>query len=584
MSAVDGDYSIPGSRRVEAGLVEVAEGEAFPYEGEWKEPDPFELKENGNAEYKKGNYRVAIDIWKLALKQSLKLSCRHPSKALFDIQMTLRMNLALGFIRDDDLVMAKEHMMVVFQNKHDEPKVFYRFAEIYLGLQDYEKALSMVDGGLKEFPEDVALKSLRARIHQCEREYDRQRDVVLKERVSLDLKDGRSDRVVGDGLMRFDRSEYSSLLKGEAGEGWRALSSRLIEWRFNTDELHKGEVHTDIDDSNSALWRHCWTSERLKDDKSIIYGTIPLSILSVLQHILIQPSMDSMDTSITFRGSIKKPGPLPQRSVNPQKLLPFKQSIVDWLTRQSTDSINRPFTIHCIGSRGDMEMETKWGMILERCPALETLQVVMVGFLDSDDVYSRRLSDGYLSPPLIKTNRWRINQRVIARLYKGNYTEFINSELVQPSILNNNIHPLHPDLILIPEPSFHKHFQDWIPTIAILLLANIPILFLGQSVITEEFVSQDAISITKVLDLIKADYVLSPKWNRFGIPLDPGEDAPPMNLIIDDNKEISYQGPSGKYAFVTMCKGLKEDAPSEVLVKLANGEGIEELVALANIH
>eukprot|EP01057_Protomagalhaensia_wolfi_P002138 Protomagalhaensia_wolfi_Nauph_80__2137@NODE_2373_length_1111_cov_148_417910_g1859_i0_p3_GENE_NODE_2373_length_1111_cov_148_417910_g1859_i0NODE_2373_length_1111_cov_148_417910_g1859_i0_p3_ORF_typecomplete_len106_score21_85_NODE_2373_length_1111_cov_148_417910_g1859_i0615932 len=87
--------------RVEVKRVEIT-GEAtrdeFIYEGdeeeEFRQPDPYELKEAGNIEFQKGNYGVAIDIWKEGLKEALKQSCRNPSKALFDIQMSLRMNLA----------------------------------------------------------------------------------------------------------------------------------------------------------------------------------------------------------------------------------------------------------------------------------------------------------------------------------------------------------------------------------------------------------------------------------------------------------------------------------------------------------
>lgn len=100
----------------------------------WKPLDPIELKEKGNGLFRDGDINAAIEVWKQALKAALKKSVREPSPKLTELQTSLRMNLALGFMKEEDYIMAKEHILVVYENAPKDVKIFYRLAEIYLGL------------------------------------------------------------------------------------------------------------------------------------------------------------------------------------------------------------------------------------------------------------------------------------------------------------------------------------------------------------------------------------------------------------------------------------------------------------------
>eukprot|EP01053_Blabericola_migrator_P000825 Blabericola_migrator_1__824@NODE_1202_length_5123_cov_39_383900_g814_i0_p1_GENE_NODE_1202_length_5123_cov_39_383900_g814_i0NODE_1202_length_5123_cov_39_383900_g814_i0_p1_ORF_typecomplete_len610_score126_58TPR_15/PF13429_6/23TPR_15/PF13429_6/0_00051ANAPC3/PF12895_7/25ANAPC3/PF12895_7/0_11TPR_19/PF14559_6/0_0069TPR_8/PF13181_6/6_2e02TPR_8/PF13181_6/0_038YfiO/PF13525_6/2_4e02YfiO/PF13525_6/0_12TPR_16/PF13432_6/59TPR_16/PF13432_6/3_1TPR_2/PF07719_17/6_2TPR_2/PF07719_17/32Rapsyn_N/PF10579_9/0_13Rapsy len=515
--------------------------------------------------------------------------------------------------------MAKEHMMVVFENKHDSPKVFYRFAEIYLGLQDYDKAKMMVTQGLKDFPNDAALRALHNRIIVEIHEYNAQlRTKLQKQEVILDLGDERSNTAAApEGLQLLDKSESEPLLNSDSVAERKQLANKLIQWRHAAEVVNKGEVQSDLDDwKQSDMWRKCWSAERLKYDKSILHAVLPLTLLSLFERILIGVPEDVADLGVEWEGKRCQLGTLPTRPISINAVEVLRGDIVEWLTRNSVvfKDFYRPFTIHFLGARGDMEMESQWHLILERCPFLETLQVVLIGFRDNDDPYSRKLSPEteYLSPPLVKKNGWRLAQKVVARLYKGDYMSFLTSELVKkttateqmqdtrigevllPSMLTDLSHPFHPDLVVIPEPSFHDNFQSWVTSIATLALSGKALVLLGQSVLADT-ISHEALSIPRVIDLLGMNYVLGPEWNKFAVPLDPGADAPEMLLTVDGREGTPYRGPSGKYACKTSCleedchdlpsvvtvvKGFRDNAAKGLLTKLANDGGIEELVSL----
>eukprot|EP01057_Protomagalhaensia_wolfi_P003251 Protomagalhaensia_wolfi_Nauph_80__3250@NODE_3306_length_831_cov_184_332071_g1859_i3_p1_GENE_NODE_3306_length_831_cov_184_332071_g1859_i3NODE_3306_length_831_cov_184_332071_g1859_i3_p1_ORF_typecomplete_len108_score14_50_NODE_3306_length_831_cov_184_332071_g1859_i3330653 len=94
----------------------------------------------------------------------------------------------------------------------------------------------MVEGGLKQFPEDVALRSLKLKINQAQKEYDHQTKMAMKNRISLDLNDSRSDSPSIKGLLKFDRSAHSSLLKGE--------DSNPMEWKLMEVENKSGSFNS----------------------------------------------------------------------------------------------------------------------------------------------------------------------------------------------------------------------------------------------------------------------------------------------------------------------------------------------------
>lgn len=84
----------------------------------------------------------------------------------------------------------------------------------------------------------------------------------------------------------------------------------------------------------------------------------------------------------------------------------------------------RHLTIHIIGVRGDIEMECQWTSVLKRIPKLKTLQIVFIGFHDSDDRWTRGLREGVISPPLTKSQGLSGGKKLTCRLFKGLYQLF----------------------------------------------------------------------------------------------------------------------------------------------------------------
>lgn len=85
----------------------------------------------------------------------------------------------------------------------------------------------------------------------------------------------------------------------------------------------------------------------------------------------------------------------------------------------------RHLTVHVIGARGDVEMESQWTAVLRRIPKLRTLEIVFIGFQDSDDRWSRGLREGVMSPPLAKSKGLTGGKKLICRLFKGLYQLFL---------------------------------------------------------------------------------------------------------------------------------------------------------------
>lgn len=97
----------------------------------------------------------------------------------------------------------------------------------------------------------------------------------------------------------------------------------------------------------------------------------------------------------------------------------FRRRLVDAVCHRQC------FTIHVLGARGDVEMESHWTVFLRRVPQLKHLRIVFIGFVDADDRWARSLREGIISPPLTKSQGLQNGQRVTCWLYKGLYQLFL---------------------------------------------------------------------------------------------------------------------------------------------------------------
>lgn len=125
---------------------------------------PFKLREKGNEQYAQSHYEEAIRFWMLGLKETLKRSVRTPSAALYQnqvrvarrdrrtsnklrpepcvfhnnavpfshsslpIQITCRLNMAMGYLKLGEWVEAKEQAELVLEQRPGSVKALYRMA------------------------------------------------------------------------------------------------------------------------------------------------------------------------------------------------------------------------------------------------------------------------------------------------------------------------------------------------------------------------------------------------------------------------------------------------------------------------
>lgn len=97
---------------------------------------PVELKNRGNASFKKGDYFVALETWRLGLKQTLKASMNGIlSKDNHDLCSIFRLNMAQALIKTKDWSEALDQLEVVLSAEPENVKALFRKAQAYYDLQ-----------------------------------------------------------------------------------------------------------------------------------------------------------------------------------------------------------------------------------------------------------------------------------------------------------------------------------------------------------------------------------------------------------------------------------------------------------------
>ncbi|EZG81035.1 hypothetical protein GNI_020370 [Gregarina niphandrodes] len=633
----DGDRECHGGAAVsETPVDELPSGEVPAYLCQ----DPYELKERGNRLYETEKYMEAVEMWKQGLKRALQKSVRDPSMEWVALQTRLRLNIAQGFIKYEDYVMAKEHLMVIMDHDPTNSKAIFRLAQVYDGLQDFEKAVGILRRGIQLHPEEAAFKVLYNELVIKERD---SRQKSPKTVVDLNaIKDIRSEPVIEK--PRLDVEQYRSILiadepvRGEAVMGDEAvtgnnygavndLRQKMIEWKCKiplsdtpTRVEQQDHVDGDLDDWHDKMWLSVYTHERLVDDKTVLQHSLPLSVLYGLDCVLFpymveRPKNIMVDLCSGARLTLPELAWVPVEGDSRSGVSPKvgcgelgcgelgcgelglkaeeRMSVAHALTRTGTN----PFTIHVLNARGDDEMEVKWSSMLKRLPSLDNLQTIMIGFCDPSDPYSKTLTaSDYLSPQLSQTSMVRgVSHKLLCRLYKGAYLEFLDSESVKKQtktahltcqevngvkvspILTNPNHPFHPDLVVVPQCNLSRRFDEYIPVLAMLCLTNTLILFLGHS--SCEFPSHEAVQLPDILKELNARFITQPYWNPFMLPVKPDDDCPPMN-VLKRNPDgsmtaIDFKGVSAKYAFGLWIKGFINDSEKLLTDLIKSSENVQ---------
>ncbi|CEM23842.1 unnamed protein product [Vitrella brassicaformis CCMP3155] len=323
--------------------------------------NPLAVKQAGNDAFKRGEYKAAVDLWKLALKEILKAGVAASrldqeqagggGGGSFEEQLTLRLNMAQGYLKLDEPDNTVTQCEFVLNHRPDNVKALYRLALAYHHMQDWDKSLSTVDRLLSVDPENAAAKQLRATVKADKRRAAQQTSKLYAGMMRSALEEGC-----------FETGQEST------PEAAVASSSYAEEDKY---------IFFDPDDLSSQLWRQCHTVDALKKDRRPLLLSYPLTVLNALNQLHPPP----------------------------------------------VNELAKPRVVmHVVGVAGDYEAEAQWSAILTRVPSLKELIVVLVGFLGEGDRWGKELTYGMLGPPLPKT--LESGQTLECRHFRGLYHEF----------------------------------------------------------------------------------------------------------------------------------------------------------------
>lgn len=612
---------------------------------DFKPVQPWDLRDAGNALYREGKYKEAIEMWLRSLKESLKQSCRMPSAQLYENQLLCRLNMSMAYLKLEDWVEAKEQAQLVLEQRPSHVKALFRLAQALEQLQDWSRCgktlQSLVDIARKaigdaettgenpraavvaqpsaygeedgngvvnlenECPVDLAgyqpdqilklVAQMRNRIIQARAEYAEKETKLLRgigehlaeiwtspsadtaapcsEQPNVALKEDAvklsKDAFLGADpakVVQWDHqkcrqvSDAEQLSTVQTGAKVNALRGSVSPLSLTADKVFKDtavDVNED-DDPRNPLWTSAHDAEFFKFDQRPTTLSLPFSVAYLIQLGLTMRKAEangggtSTETHFT-EADWNDSGPLCQ----------FQRRLMDALCNRSQ------LTVHILGARGDVEMESHWTALIRRIPSLKLLRIVFVGFVDPDDRWSRSLREGVISPPLTKTQGLTNGQRVTCWLYKGLYQLFLTEHL---NVLVDPAHEFHPDLVLVSEPRLARYFDSWIPVVQKLLDANIPIAFTGYSAV--DVATHDAANLPVVLKELKARWVVPMQPNLYRVQVKPDASLPPMPLWTPQgDAPAEYSGISAKHAVVGCVMGY-DDQQEEAASQLAS---VEEL-------
>ncbi|KAH0475885.1 MAG: hypothetical protein KVP17_001749 [Porospora cf. gigantea B] len=340
---------------------------------------PRDIHAEANSQWKNHDVEAAVELWKRALKESLKLSVSQPDKELFDLGMTCRLNLAQAYLDLEDYESVLNQTQVVLNYDGSSPKALYRRAQAQMALGNVDMVLETCSRLLADQPENSAVQALIQKAQQAQRDTQKAQDVFYKR--AFDKQRARPELI-------------------EAPEALAESADVLIAWKHDTDEALGPDT----------LWNQPAEMRYQKEPPRACTLTFPFALLFALQNALFLHNKDPWSRGLRSL--------LHRKLVNRETLRPTGK---------------RPLCLYVLGARGDAEFQASWVALLERLPMVDHLRVVLIGFMDDDDQIGTRLAPHTLSPPLCKPVQGSQHRTVKVQMFKGSFQEFVAVSEIEPS-------------------------------------------------------------------------------------------------------------------------------------------------------
>ncbi|KAH0485114.1 MAG: uncharacterized protein KVP18_002109 [Porospora cf. gigantea A] len=452
---------------------------------------PRDIHTEANSQWKKHNVEAAVELWKRALKGSLKLSVSKPDKELFDLGMTCRLNLAQAYLNLEDYESVLNQTQVVLNYDGSNPKALYRRAQAEMALGNVDMVLETCSHLLADQPENTAVQALKQKAQQAQRDTERAQDMFYKR--AFDKQRARPELI-------------------EAPEALAESTDVLIAWKHDTDEALGPD----------SLWKQPEEMRYQKEPPRSCTLTFPFALLFALQNALFFHNKDTLGGGL--------------RSLLHRKLV---------VRDTALPTGKRPLCLYVLGAHGDAEFQASWVALLERLPMVDHLRVVLIGFMDDDDRIGSRLAPHTLSPPLCKPVQGSQHRKVKVQMFKGSFQEFVaiqtalerrkRDEPVKEglldlltdfppagSVLNDPQWDLYPDIVFVSHPDVSGHFASWVPAFSYLLARGIFTVFGLLS--SKKSINYEAIQIPALMDFLGAAVVIPPiRCPYAAIPIQPLE-------------------------------------------------------------
>lgn len=190
-------------------------------------------KEDGNHEFQKKNYRVAVDNYTEGIK------CRCPDKLLNAVLYT---NRAAAQFHLENYRTALNDCIFARKFKRDHFKAIHRGALCYLQTKKYEECISWCDEALIIEPKNDKIQEIRQKAIQLQKSQERdQRKEKLQERKELSEDMKLLQAIQKRGIK----------LAGMKGDGNQNLNPALLT-SIETHNPHGAKVH--LDANNILYW------------------------------------------------------------------------------------------------------------------------------------------------------------------------------------------------------------------------------------------------------------------------------------------------------------------------------------------
>lgn len=145
------------------------------------------LNEDANNLTRGGNYKLAIEKYKQALKTAnvelfadqLDLRAKYR-----DLRIRIISNVALCCIKLEDYPTAKSACELGLKSEPDHSKMRFRLAVALYNLQDYEESLTQINLALQQEPNNLNIRQQREEIIKAKRAYNQTSMSGLKGKLS----------------------------------------------------------------------------------------------------------------------------------------------------------------------------------------------------------------------------------------------------------------------------------------------------------------------------------------------------------------------------------------------------------------